>query len=137
MACSQLTKIGCGVLIKNQDQILLGKRKGGYGEGSWALPGGHLQHQEKLIDAARRELKEELDIEVSDLQLVAISDDLGKRHYIHVTFLLDSYDGPYQLMEPDKCEEWKFFSLHALPTLLFPPHKKIIQTFLRQKIYLS
>ncbi len=137
MQCSQLTKIGCGIIIKNQDQILFGKRKGSYGAGTWALPGGHLEYQEKLIDAAKRELKEELDIHADDLRIVAISDDLGQRHYIHVTFLLNGYEGPIKLVEPDKCEEWKFFSIHDLPQPLFHPHQKILQTFLSQEVYMA
>jgi 8-oxo-dGTP diphosphatase len=45
-------KIGCEVFIKKQDTILLGKRRNCYGEGTWALPGGHLEYSETLIDAA-------------------------------------------------------------------------------------
>ncbi len=130
-------RIGCEIIIQKENQILLGKRKNCVGEGSWGLPGGHLEPNEKLIEGAKRELKEELNIESDDLKFVAITDDIGEDwHYIHVTFSLEQFLGEYSLNEPDKCFEWRFFDLHHLPHPLFLPHLKIIETFLHQKSYL-
>jgi bifunctional NMN adenylyltransferase/nudix hydrolase len=39
------------------------------GKGLWCLPGGHLEHDELLVDGAIRELKEETKIGLSDAQL--------------------------------------------------------------------
>jgi 8-oxo-dGTP diphosphatase len=136
MQCSQLAKIGCGVLIKKQNQILLGKRKNCYGAGTWAMPGGHLNHLEKLMDAAKRELREELAIEEVELKFLALTDDIeDKRHYIHVTFLLDNFEGEFKLLEPERCEEWKFFPLDSLPNPLFPPHIRILDTVFKNLHY--
>jgi len=130
-------KVGCEVFIINSDQLLLGLRKNSYGAGTWALPGGHLEFGEKLVDAAKRELKEELDINASKLEIVAITDDpKDDGHYIHVSFILKDYLGGFKLMEPDRCEEWKYFSFKALPEEIFLPHQRILETFNQKKLYL-
>ncbi len=39
-------KVGLGVLIFKDGKVLLGKRKGAHGEGTWCPPGGHLEFGE-------------------------------------------------------------------------------------------
>ena len=130
-------QVACQIIIRKENGILLGKRKNCAGEGSWALPGGHVEYHEKLLDAAKRELKEELDITCCDLKLIAVTDDLGDNwHYVHALFLLDRFSGKVKLNEPHKCSEWKFYPLNKLPTPLFPPHIKMLDSFIKEAIYL-
>jgi 8-oxo-dGTP diphosphatase len=134
----KVIKIGCEILVIKEGKLLFGKRKNTFGEGSWGLPGGHLEYGEKLVDAAKRELEEETGIKEGDLELVAIVDDPREdQHYLHVAFELDNFTGEVKLMEPEKCEEWKFFSLEELPDNIFIGHKKIIETFVKKTLYLS
>ena len=44
--------IGINVIVVRDKKILLGKRKNSYGEGTWALPGGHLEEGEGMEEAA-------------------------------------------------------------------------------------
>lgn len=130
-------QVACQIIIRKEGQILLGKRKNCAGEGSWALPGGHVEYNEKLLDAAKRELKEEIDVTSHDLKLIAITDDLGDNwHYVHAVFLLDDFSGKIKLNEPHKCSEWNFYSLDKLPLPIFPPHIKMIDSFVKEAIYL-
>lgn len=46
--------------------VLIIKRKNAPGKGLYALPGGHVNPKEKLVDAALRELREETTIDVSN-----------------------------------------------------------------------
>lgn len=134
-----IIRIGAAVFVIRNGALLLGKRKNTYGDGDWGLPGGHLEYGEKLVDCARRELSEEVGITAggNDLALTAIVDDpRSDQHYLHVAFTYNSVEDEIRLMEPDKCEEWKFFPAHELPTNIFIGHKRIIETFLQGKLYL-
>lgn len=136
-----VTKIGCEVFIRKGDQILLGKRgKAAYGTGTWALPGGHLELHERLVDAICREIKEELDGDVkpTDLKLISIVDDINEKidnHYVHVSFELLEPPFEPKLMEPDSCEEWRYFPIDKLPENFFPPHKDILANYLQKQLY--
>lgn len=133
-------KVGVEVFLRKQNKVLLGKRKNCYGAGDWGLPGGHLEAKEKLVETAIRELKEEtgLDVLSSDLQLISIVDDIREdQHYIHVSFELDIVDIEPKVMEPEKCEEWKWFPLDQLPDNIFIGHKRIFESYLNKQLYLA
>lgn len=137
------TYIGCELFVRKGDNVLLGLRKNVYGAGTWALPGGHLEHNERLVDAACREAKEELgfDLNPQDLMLATLVDGLvregagNKYHYIHASFELREPKQEPQLMEPEACEEWRYFPLSNLPENLFTPHVDIIENYRRGTLY--
>jgi len=130
-------KVACDVFITRGGKLLLGKRKNCYGAGSWALPGGHLEVGEKMIDAAKREIKEELGIDGINLKFAVISDFIGdSSQYVHIDFLLENYKGEIKLMEPEKCEEWRFFDLKEIPENIFNSHQDLIKAFKEGKVYL-
>ncbi len=127
-------KIGCEIFIVQDGALLLGKRKNCYGAGDWGLPGGHLEYGETLREGAIRELKEELGINARDLELCTVVDDIENNggHYIHMSFVLNSYEGNISLKEPDKCYEWRFFPLGSLPENIFSAHRKIVEVFFKK-----
>lgn len=134
----RMIQIGCNIFVVQESKLLFGRRKNTYGKGSWGLPGGHLEYGEKLIDAAKRELEEETGIKDGNLSLVAIIDDPRQdQHYIHIAFKLENFVGEVKLMEPEKCEEWKFFNINELPENIFIGHKKIIESFIKGTLYLN
>ncbi len=59
-------------------RVLLIRRKHDPFAGSWAFPGGFVDENEKLIDAARRELKEETGVEVPDIEQLYTAGDPGR-----------------------------------------------------------
>ena len=123
------TKVGIGVLIKKNNKVLLGKRIHGTTENAWCFPGGHLEFFESVIDGAQREVLEETGLSVSDLNLVAYTDDLYKntnQHFVTIVLTTTTFDGEPQLKEPDKFEEWNWFSWDDLPTPLAEPMKQLL-----------
>lgn len=123
--------------------MLLGKRgknaKGPW-QGTWGLPGGHLEFMERADECIVREVAEELGIQVSpkDVELAAVTDGLSPErgdHYIHLTFRVDIGTQEPVCNEPDMCEGWEWFPLDELPDNIFPPHKDIIAALLTKRIY--
>jgi bifunctional NMN adenylyltransferase/nudix hydrolase len=57
-------------VVEQSGHILLIKRKASPGKGLWALPGGHLELNETLLEGAIRELKEETGIKVPSPVLI-------------------------------------------------------------------
>lgn len=51
-------------LVEQSGHVLLIKRKSAPGKGLWALPGGHLDINETMLDGALRELREETGLKV-------------------------------------------------------------------------
>lgn len=56
------------VFIIKENKILLGMKKRGFGNGKYNGFGGKVEKNESIIDAAKRELKEECGIEVNELK---------------------------------------------------------------------
>jgi 8-oxo-dGTP diphosphatase len=116
-------KVGVGVIVLRDGQVLMGKRKGAHGVGDWAPPGGHLEFGESVELCAIRELTEEVGLKPLSVKTGPWSSDVieGTKHYITFFAVVDRFEGEPQLLEPDKCEEWKWFDLDALPSPLFSP----------------
>ena len=108
-------QIGTALIVLNENnQVLLGKRKNNVRAGNYGLPGGRIEKGEKLLDCAKRELKEETNLEAVEIEfLVAVKEwQLDQDHdFVHFVFLCKKYGGDLKTMEPDKCEDWEWFDL--------------------------
>lgn len=126
-------KIGVNVFAIRDGKILMGKRIGKTGYGTWCLPGGHFEIGESLIDAAKRELKEETGIISDNMEyLQLINDPLENVHYVHINFIAKDFIGEPKVTEPDKFEEWRWFDLNSLPDQIFIGHQKFIPAFINK-----
>ena len=104
--------VTAGALIFNQKgQILLLKHRFRAGSG-WGLPGGFLETGEQPIEALRRELREELSLEIEDVEIFAAR-SFRKPKQVEVLFR-GRADG---LVTPRTMEVERagWFSLDALP----------------------
>jgi 8-oxo-dGTP diphosphatase len=115
-------KVGVGVFVFKEGKVLLGKRKGAHGAGTWCSPGGHLEFSESVETCAKRELLEETNLKALSIKTGAWSNDVidGTKHYITLFAVVDQFEGDLKLLEPHKSEEWQWFSVDALPSPLFP-----------------
>ncbi|HAN09953.1 MAG TPA: DNA mismatch repair protein MutT [Clostridiales bacterium] len=115
-------KVGLGVFVIKERKILMGKRKNSHGEGTWALPGGHLEMFETWEECSKREVLEETGINIKNLKFGAVTNDIFEKenkHYITI-FMLSEYDfGEVKLLEPNKCEEWRWMDWDEFPENLF------------------
>jgi mutator protein MutT len=100
-------KVGVGVMILNDDgEVLLAKRRGSHGEGEYAFPGGHLEFGELFSDCAERETKEEAGIVISNIRFQYLANILkyGGKHYVHIGLIADYAGGEPQVLEPEKAK---------------------------------
>ncbi|MES3005913.1 MAG: NUDIX domain-containing protein [Patescibacteria group bacterium] len=133
------TKVAVNIFVIKDNKLLLGKRRKPSSDGFYGLPGGHLEYMEYLVDAAKRELKEETGLN-ANLSFLSIVNEpmLGEdKHYIHINFLASSVIGEPENIEPDKCYGWEWFPLDQLPEDIFIGHKRVISAFLNNKIFLE
>ena len=117
-------RIGVGVIVRNNGKVLLGKRKGSHGDGSWSFPGGHLEFNENIEDCAVREKLEETGINIKNLKKSFFTNDIfpkEEKHYVTLYIVSDYDSGEIKIMEPEKCEKWEWFEWNNLPEPLFIP----------------
>ena len=134
--------VGVNVFVVKDGKLLLGKRKdeSGYHDGEWGLPGGHLEFGEKMVETARRELEEETGLTAREFEWVNADNDTREGntfHYVHFGFKAVDVEGEVRLMEPDRCYEWQWFPLDALPAPLFIGHYKQIEAFTGNKQFVE
>jgi 8-oxo-dGTP diphosphatase len=118
------TRVGVGVLICRGDRVLLGRRRGSHGAGTWAPPGGHLEFGESAEACARREAAEETGLVLGDVARGPYTVDAfpaeGK-HYVTLFTVTRDAAGEPLVREPDRVDTWEWHAWDALPEPLFAP----------------
>jgi len=118
-------------MIIKKDKVLLGKRLNNYGKGEYTFPGGRLEQLETFAMCARREVKEECGLEIKNLKPQFVSNVIKykPKHYFHLGVVAKWYRGRPKLLEPDKFEHWRWFSLDKLPKPLFEMCRLAIESY--------
>jgi len=107
-------------IINSKGEILLSKRsKNTRNEhGKWEAPGGQVHFGETREQAIKREIREELGIEIEIIRVLNVADEIlkkDKQHWLPTTFLVKIKRGKPKIMEPEKCDEIGWFSLNKIP----------------------
>lgn len=124
-------KVGVSVIIIKDNKFLIGKRKGSHGKGTWGFPGGHLEFMESIEECAKREVLEETGLQIKILKRGPYTNDIFKeanKHYATLFVVAEIVSGELKIMEPNKCEEWKWFSWDEFPEPIFLPMKNLRKT---------
>ena len=129
-----LVRVGVASWILNPNgAVLIGRRVGSHGAGTWAPPGGHMEFGESPKETAIRETAEEtgLILPPSDVKIVGITNDIfdsENKHYvtIHCVTLFNLFTS-VQVMEPNRCTEWWWAYPTRMPDNMFPPAAKFIK----------
>ncbi len=120
---SPLIGVGATTLVFNSKNELLLNLRGD--TNNWGIPGGSKELNESLEECAVRELKEETNINVNDLELVTVLS--GKEYYfkypnedeldcVIALYKVSNYEVKLNINDGES-KELKFFSLDNLPEL--------------------
>jgi 8-oxo-dGTP diphosphatase len=123
-------KVGVGVLVRDKEgKVVLIKRTGSHGEGTWAPPGGHIDFGETAVEAGRREVEEETGIGTGDLKVLGFTEDFFEKegkHYLTVWLEGSWLSG--KLKKSDReFTEIGLFVMNNLPQPLFLTFKNFIE----------
>ncbi|MEU5957157.1 NUDIX domain-containing protein [Streptomyces sp. NPDC047525] len=113
-------RVGVQAIVRAGGRVLLGLRANTFGDGTWGLPGGHLEVGESLAGAACRELEEETGLRAIGTRVVCVTDpDPAANHHMQVGVEILDFAGEPRVLEPERCLRWEFWHLDELPDPLF------------------
>lgn len=135
-------QVGLGVIIvRNDGKILIGKRKGSHAP-YYSIPGGKLELGESFEAGAIREIQEEHGILISNLKVIAVTNNLetfkeSGIHFISVVLVADTFEGIPVILEPGKCEEILWTDPLSLPRPHFDASRFGVQCWLEGMPYVQ
>lgn len=135
-----LLQVGASVILEDEEgRVLLQKRTDNH---CWGYPGGSTELDERVEDAAARELLEETGLRANKLELFGVFSG-PELHYVYpngdevsnidVVFLCKDYAGSLRC-QLEESEELRFFSPGQLPESLSPPIVIPLKTWEKKRL---
>ncbi len=129
----QNPRVVVGVIIYNDSgQIFLARSH--KWQDKWIVPGGHLDWGETLEECAKREVKEETNLDVDNIQLIDVQESIfseefhKKKHMVFLDFAAKAKNG--EVMLNDELQEYKWFNAQeALDIDLNASTREFIEKF--------
>jgi mutator protein MutT len=101
----------------------------------WGVPGGAMELGENLEETVKREVREEIGVDVKDLELFGVYS--GQELYykypngaevynVSVVYIIRNFNEKV-MVNPDEHSEYKYFVVRNLPEEVSPPIKPILR----------
>ncbi|MHC9544354.1 MAG: NUDIX domain-containing protein [Vulcanimicrobiota bacterium] len=120
------------VLLRDSKLLMVEHQKDG--KTYWLLPGGGLNYGEKIEECARREIKEETNLDISIGSFLFLSESIapdGSRHLLNLFFLGEISGGSLKVGEDIRLKSVAFKDFQELDTLeVHPPMGKLLKQIL-------
>ena len=132
-----LIQVGASVIVEDpQGRILLQLRADNH---CWGTCGGSIEPDERVEDAARRELFEETGLTAEALALFGVFSG-PELHYVYpngdevsnidIVFLCRSFTGELK-PQADEVEKLCFFAIEEIPDNLSPPIRPVVEKWIQ------
>ena len=132
-----LIQVGASVIVEDlQGRILLQLRADNH---CWGTCGGSIEPDERVEDAAKRELFEETGLTAESLTLFGVFSG-PELHYVYpngdevsnidIVFLCRSFTGELK-PQAEEVEKLRFFAVEEIPENLSPPIRPVVEKWIR------
>lgn len=106
------------VYLKNEDKIMLAKKKKGFAAGKYNGVGGKVENNESIKECAIRETTEEIKVNIKEFECVAINkyDEYYKGVYTYLTtyvYFATKWEGT--ITETEEEGDFAWFKINELP----------------------
>ncbi len=108
--------VGVGAALFKDGKVFLAHRgpKAKNERNTWEIPGGGVEFGETFENALKREIKEEIGVEIEIVELLGICDHIipdEKQHWVSPTYICKIIKGEPKILEPEKCDQIGWFTL--------------------------
>jgi 8-oxo-dGTP diphosphatase len=130
--------LACYLVLIRDGRIMLSRRANtGYQDGKYSMIAGHVEDRESVWEALIREAREEAGMSLSSNMLkmlhIGHRQDID-REYIDFYIAADTKEEPRNL-EPQKCDELKWFGLDSLPDGMVPYVRDAVENIKKGELY--
>lgn len=105
------------------DHVLLSRRfNTGWQDGMYSVPAGHVDEGESLTEAAIREAREEVGVQLNpeDIEVIHVMHRKAEEERIDFFLLVRRWMGEPANQEPLKCDDLTWYPLASLPSNVIP-----------------
>ncbi len=134
-----IVQTGAAIIVEDeQGRILMQQRED---DGTWAYPGGRVEIDETVEDAARREVWEECGVRVGDVRLFGVFSGGGLNHVypngneiwgIDIVYLSSDYSGEPHTVDGEAVRVG-FYPIDALPKPFSPMCEAQLEAYLESR----
>ncbi len=118
------------ILVVEGDRVLLGRRGGHPGKGTWSLPSGYVEYEDDFLTAAVREVREETGLDVELCSLLNVVSSFVSPHFHFLGLYLAARIVGGTLKAGDDLEAVEWFPLGGpLPEMGFQEDVEVIQMY--------
>ncbi len=112
------------LLIQNEKYSKLYKRY----ENKWCMIGGKVKFGEKIINALKREIKEETNLDVYDIKFINYNEHIENGwHWVTLNFQTKTKSDKFNNEEPRINKKMKWFELRNIPVNISDYTKKCLE----------
>ena len=125
------------ILIKDNKILLTRRFNTGWQDGNYSVVAGHLDGNETFLQAMVREAEGEANINLEEKHLNVVHVMHRKSDDERIDFFIQArnWKGIPKIMEPNKCNDMKWFDINDLPNNTIPYIRQAIENIQRRVFY--